>query len=157
MKTSVLQGSFDTELNATQRVPGILRSSFTRCSKSTNQHRRSFDEDIQACFQHLKQLVPVARSNVRLSKFQILQHVIDYILDLETKLDVPIETDVQGHGHDIQETIQDLPIDEEDVCKPNVRGSNLRKPLSECALVINKFTSTSSQQQEKKSNKVDDS
>ncbi|XP_062583777.1 DNA-binding protein inhibitor ID-2-A-like [Saccostrea cucullata] len=43
--------------------------------------------EMQACFSKLKELVPSVPQDKRLSKTQLLQHVIDYILDLETALD----------------------------------------------------------------------
>jgi hypothetical protein len=43
--------------------------------------------EMQACFSKLKELVPSVPQDRRLSKTQLLQHVIDYILDLETALD----------------------------------------------------------------------
>ena len=43
--------------------------------------------EMQACFSKLKELVPSVPQDRKLSKTQLLQHVIDYILDLETALD----------------------------------------------------------------------
>lgn len=42
---------------------------------------------MQACFHKLKQLVPTVPHDRKLSKVALLQHVIDYILDLEVTLD----------------------------------------------------------------------
>lgn len=42
---------------------------------------------MQACFARLMQLVPTIPPNGKMSKVQLLQHVIDYILDLEHTLD----------------------------------------------------------------------
>ncbi|KAJ7988000.1 hypothetical protein DPEC_G00319080 [Dallia pectoralis] len=39
------------------------------------------------CYSMLKELVPSLPRNRDVSKFEILQHVIDYILDLQTALD----------------------------------------------------------------------
>ena len=47
------------------------------------------DTEMQACFSKLRQIVPTVSSNQRLSKVQLLQHVIDYITDLEVTLDHP--------------------------------------------------------------------
>ncbi|KAI0212641.1 hypothetical protein LSAT2_002440, partial [Lamellibrachia satsuma] len=43
--------------------------------------------EMQACFHKLKQLVPTVPHDRKLSKVALLQHVIDYILDLEVTLD----------------------------------------------------------------------
>ena len=47
------------------------------------------DVEMQACFSKLRQIVPTVSTNQRLSKVQLLQHVIDYITDLELTLDHP--------------------------------------------------------------------
>jgi len=41
---------------------------------------------MQACYVQLKQLVPTVPLNAELSSLQLLQHVIDYIFDLELAL-----------------------------------------------------------------------
>jgi hypothetical protein len=47
-----------------------------------------------ACFQRLKQLVPAASG--RMSRVQLLQRVIDYILDLENTLEIqPMDLEVR--------------------------------------------------------------
>ena len=43
--------------------------------------------EMQECFHKLKDLVPSIPQKGKLSKTQLLQHVIDYILDLEIALD----------------------------------------------------------------------
>lgn len=48
--------------------------------------------EMQQCFSKLKELVPSVPKDIKLSKTQLLQHVIDYILDLESTLDVPVIT-----------------------------------------------------------------
>ena len=45
------------------------------------------DTEMQACFHKLKQLVPTVPHDRKVSKVALLQHVIDYILDLEVTLD----------------------------------------------------------------------
>lgn len=45
--------------------------------------------EMQACFSKLKELVPSIPQDKKLSKTQLLQCVIDYILDLEVALDIP--------------------------------------------------------------------
>nr|KAG5710346.1 hypothetical protein BaRGS_009062 [Batillaria attramentaria] len=42
---------------------------------------------MSACFSKLKELVPSIPHDKKISKTQLLQHVIDYILDLELALD----------------------------------------------------------------------
>ena len=43
--------------------------------------------EMAACFMKLKELVPSVPHNKKISKTQLLQHVIDYIYDLELSLD----------------------------------------------------------------------
>lgn len=43
--------------------------------------------EMSACFSKLKELVPSIPVDKKISKTQLLQHVIDYILDLELALD----------------------------------------------------------------------
>lgn len=45
--------------------------------------------EMQECFQKLISLVPTIPRTHKISKVQLLQHVIDYILDLEVALDYP--------------------------------------------------------------------
>lgn len=51
-------------------------------------HRPKLDDgEMSACFSKLKELVPSIPHNKKISKTQLLQHVIDYIYDLELSLD----------------------------------------------------------------------
>ncbi|XP_043575092.1 DNA-binding protein inhibitor ID-4 [Chiloscyllium plagiosum] len=43
--------------------------------------------DMKDCYSKLKQLVPTIPQNKKVSKVEILQHVIDYILDLQLALE----------------------------------------------------------------------
>ncbi|XP_053570764.1 DNA-binding protein inhibitor ID-4 [Bombina bombina] len=43
--------------------------------------------DMNDCYSRLKRLVPTIPPNKKVSKVEILQHVIDYILDLQLALD----------------------------------------------------------------------
>ncbi|XP_072880115.1 DNA-binding protein inhibitor ID-4 [Hemitrygon akajei] len=43
--------------------------------------------DMKDCYSKLKQLVPTIPPNKKVSKVEILQHVIDYILDLQLALE----------------------------------------------------------------------
>lgn len=45
------------------------------------------DGEMAACFLKLKELVPSIPGDKKISKTQLLQHVIDYIYDLELSLD----------------------------------------------------------------------
>lgn len=45
------------------------------------------DNEMQQCFHKLKEIVPTVPHNKKLSKVQLLQHVIDYIMDLELTLE----------------------------------------------------------------------
>lgn len=45
------------------------------------------DGEMAACFLKLKELVPGIPGDKKISKTQLLQHVIDYIYDLELSLD----------------------------------------------------------------------
>lgn len=48
-----------------------------------------FLQDMNNCYSKLKELVPTLPTNKKASKVEILQHVIDYILQLQTELDAP--------------------------------------------------------------------
>ncbi|XP_074084972.1 DNA-binding protein inhibitor ID-1 [Macrotis lagotis] len=45
--------------------------------------------DMNGCYSRLKELVPTLPQNRKVSKVEILQHVIDYIWDLQLELDGP--------------------------------------------------------------------
>lgn len=86
--------------------------------------------EMQACFSKLKELVPSVPQDRKLSKTQLLQHVIDYILDLETALDfnpavlsVPLPSvnraplSEKPEPNTIQSISQvNLPMDEDESC-----------------------------------------
>lgn len=48
-----------------------------------------FLQDMNSCYSKLKELVPTLPANKKASKMEILQHVIDYIWDLQIELDSP--------------------------------------------------------------------
>lgn len=48
-----------------------------------------FVHDMNSCYSKLKELVPTLPPNKKASKMEILQHVIDYIWDLQVELDSP--------------------------------------------------------------------
>lgn len=47
----------------------------------------AFLQDMNSCYSKLKELVPTLPTNKKASKVEILQHVIDYIWDLQVELD----------------------------------------------------------------------
>lgn len=49
----------------------------------------AFLQDMNSCYSKLKELVPTLPANKKASKMEILQHVIDYIWDLQVELDAP--------------------------------------------------------------------
>ncbi|ESO92415.1 hypothetical protein LOTGIDRAFT_233168 [Lottia gigantea] len=57
--------------------------------KSLKISKGKFDDgaEMTACFHKLKDLVPTVNPGQKLSKKDLLQHVIDYILDLELALE----------------------------------------------------------------------
>ncbi|KAL5016038.1 hypothetical protein ScPMuIL_005627 [Solemya velum] len=64
---------------------GIKTSNLSNISRSKMEGQLHTSE-MQACFQQLKDIVPTIPHGKKLSKTQLLQHVIDYILDLELAL-----------------------------------------------------------------------
>ncbi|XP_066272821.1 DNA-binding protein inhibitor ID-2-A-like [Branchiostoma lanceolatum] len=46
-----------------------------------------YNMDMNDCYSKLRELVPTIPSNKKMSRIEILQHVIDYIQDLQTALD----------------------------------------------------------------------
>ena len=56
----------------------------------------AFLQDMNNCYSKLKELVPTLPPNKKASKVEILQHVIDYIWDLQIELDEPGKTRQAG-------------------------------------------------------------
>lgn len=54
-----------------------------------DEHMSLFLQDMNNCYSKLKELVPTLPTNKKATKVEILQHVIDYIWDLQVKLDEP--------------------------------------------------------------------
>ncbi|GAA6084818.1 hypothetical protein Q7C36_019591 [Tachysurus vachellii] len=52
-----------------------------------DEHMSVFLQDMNSCYSKLKELVPTLPTNKKASKVEILQHVIDYIWDLQVELD----------------------------------------------------------------------
>jgi len=68
----------------------LKRSENSRVSKMAKASETDLmTTEMQECFQKLITLVPTIPRSNKISKVQLLQHVIDYILDLEVALDVP--------------------------------------------------------------------
>lgn len=55
-----------------------------------------FLQDMNSCYSKLKELVPTLPANKKASKMEILQHVIDYIWDLQVELDTPGKQQISG-------------------------------------------------------------
>ncbi|XP_012690041.1 DNA-binding protein inhibitor ID-1 [Clupea harengus] len=56
---------------------------------SLDEQMSVFLQDMNNCYSKLKELVPTLPPNKKASKMEILQHVIDYIWDLQVELDSP--------------------------------------------------------------------
>lgn len=69
--------------SVTEQSLGVSRSS----SKSPADDPLSLLYNMNDCYSKLKELVPSIPQNKHVSKMEILQHVIDYILDLQIALD----------------------------------------------------------------------
>lgn len=54
-----------------------------------DEHMSVFLQDMNSCYSKLKELVPTLPTNKKASKVEILQHVIDYIWDLQVELNEP--------------------------------------------------------------------
>ena len=76
-------------------------------SKSSSDDPLSLLYNMNDCYSRLKELVPSLPQNKSVSKMEILQHVIDYILDLQIALDQnpqqqsPPKMSVRSLGADI--------------------------------------------------------
>ncbi|CAG7832260.1 unnamed protein product [Allacma fusca] len=54
-----------------------------------NKHKEKENEEIQAYLTKLQELVPFMPKNRKLTKLEVIQHVIDYIRDLRQTLGLP--------------------------------------------------------------------
>ena len=66
----------------------ITSSSISRVSRSALLEQGCI-YNMSDCYERLRAMVPHIPVNRRMSKVEILQHVIDYIQDLETALELP--------------------------------------------------------------------
>ncbi|XP_076874864.1 DNA-binding protein inhibitor ID-1-like [Brachyhypopomus gauderio] len=57
--------------------------------KILDEQMNVFLQDMNSCYSKLKELVPTLPPNKKASKMEILQHVIDYIWDLQVELASP--------------------------------------------------------------------
>ena len=76
MKATALTPRRNNNMSAIRGTDGKVTK-----AKETN------DIEMAACFSKLKDLVPTIPQDKKLSKVAFLQHVIDYILDLEVTLE----------------------------------------------------------------------
>ena len=86
---------------------------------NTRIHKARLDElEIQDYFAKLRDLVPTVPNNKRLSKVQLLQHVIDYIMDLEVTLDFhsPTTTTNSSVLNNCSQTSERKPLAESNFC-----------------------------------------
>jgi len=67
-------------------------------SKSSSDDPLSLLYNMNDCYSRLKELVPSLPQNKSVSKMEILQHVIDYILDLQIALDQNPQQQVHGQN-----------------------------------------------------------
>lgn len=70
-------------------VPPTITNGRVGTAAAARQHRRSDSEnaEIQMYLSKLKDLVPFMPKNRKLSKLEVIQHVIDYICDLQLALE----------------------------------------------------------------------
>ncbi|XP_053557212.1 DNA-binding protein inhibitor ID-2 [Bombina bombina] len=68
------------------RINSLTEHSISR-SKTPVDDPMSLLYNMNDCYSKLKELVPSIPQNKKVSKMEILQHVIDYILDLQIALD----------------------------------------------------------------------
>ncbi|XP_075057564.1 DNA-binding protein inhibitor ID-2 [Mixophyes fleayi] len=80
-------------MKAFSPVRSVRKSSLTEHSLGISRSKTPVDDPISLlynmndCYSKLKELVPSIPQNKKVSKMEILQHVIDYILDLQIALD----------------------------------------------------------------------
>uniref|UniRef100_A0A803JGK7 DNA-binding protein inhibitor ID-4 n=1 Tax=Xenopus tropicalis TaxID=8364 RepID=A0A803JGK7_XENTR len=99
-------GAIHSYLNGTMKafspVRSVRKSSLTEHSLGIARSKTPVDDpmsllyNMNDCYSKLKELVPSIPQNKKVSKMEILQHVIDYILDLQH---VPDPPDRPKHRH----------------------------------------------------------
>ncbi|XP_013928975.1 PREDICTED: DNA-binding protein inhibitor ID-2 [Thamnophis sirtalis] len=80
-------------MKAFSPVRSVRKASLSEHSLGISRSKTSLDDPLSLlynmndCYSKLKELVPSIPQNKKVSKMEILQHVIDYILDLQIALD----------------------------------------------------------------------
>ncbi|XP_040204581.1 DNA-binding protein inhibitor ID-2 [Rana temporaria] len=80
-------------MKAFSPVRSVRKGSITEHSLGISRSKTPVDDpmsllyNMNDCYSKLKELVPSIPQNKKVSKMEILQHVIDYILDLQIALD----------------------------------------------------------------------
>ncbi|XP_073530291.1 DNA-binding protein inhibitor ID-2 [Phyllobates terribilis] len=80
-------------MKAFSPVRSVRKSSLTEHNLGISRSKTPVDDpmsllyNMNDCYSKLKELVPSIPPNKKVSKMEILQHVIDYILDLQIALD----------------------------------------------------------------------
>uniref|UniRef100_A0A8C5WFQ7 Inhibitor of DNA binding 2 n=1 Tax=Leptobrachium leishanense TaxID=445787 RepID=A0A8C5WFQ7_9ANUR len=80
-------------MKAFSPVRSVRKNSLAEPSLSISRSKTPLDDpmsllyNMNDCYSKLKELVPSIPQNKKVSKMEILQHVIDYILDLQIALD----------------------------------------------------------------------
>ncbi|KAM4867003.1 DNA-binding protein inhibitor ID-2 [Thomomys bottae] len=80
-------------MKAFSPVRSVRKGSFSDHSLGISRSKTPVDDPLSLlynmndCYSKLKELVPSIPQNKKVSKMEILQHVIDYILDLQIALD----------------------------------------------------------------------
>ncbi|CAH2246214.1 DNA-binding inhibitor ID-2 [Pelobates cultripes] len=80
-------------MKAFSPVRSVRKSSLTEHNLGITRSKTPVDDpmsllyNMNDCYSKLKELVPSIPQNKKVSKMEILQHVIDYILDLQIALD----------------------------------------------------------------------
>ena len=76
-----------TKVCATRAAELGLKTDAYRIAKPKPDASTMTDSEMLACFAKLKDLVPTIPTDKKISRVALLQHVIDYILDLELTLE----------------------------------------------------------------------
>lgn len=85
--------SFTVSMKAFSPVRSVRKNSLSDHSLGISRSKTPVDDpmsllyNMNDCYSKLKELVPSIPQNKKVSKMEILQHVIDYILDLQIALD----------------------------------------------------------------------
>lgn len=78
----------DDSLHSTVPTSSSISRVHERASRSSHLEQGCI-YNMSDCYERLKAMVPHIAVNRRMSKVEILQHVIDYIQDLESALELP--------------------------------------------------------------------